>query len=209
VSWRPSEAKWFFHMRLTKRSQDQNGERSNRVSAERRRVGFIGCHQTHERSTAAVDVPTELLDKPVYLGKLNDSERRQIVNLAPEATTVEAPQMKAILDVAITMIKRQGTLPNSPCNSSGPKILLCAGAWIVRVGLSMLRSEEEAVSFERELQSTMEKSLILTTASKIGLARDLVEGLVRLNDSLQASERVAGVLSYLSGLRVGLAYAIS
>jgi hypothetical protein len=114
--------------------------------------------------------------------------------------TTPSSTMRAICAQTIESIGQQKTLPDSPCTTSEAESLLCAGALAVRAGLALTRSEEEADAFERELLSTRDTDLILRQASKAGLPETLVRDMVFLNDSLENSSRVDGMINYFNDL---------
>ncbi len=94
-------------------------------------------------------------------------------------------------------LRAQKEVPLSPGRHDEHKTMLCAGAALVKEAMSMLRSEADAVQFEREVV-TRDSDYIREVGSELGLDLAVVDGAIIMNDNLCPSTRLFGTLEYLS-----------
>lgn len=97
-------------------------------------------------------------------------------------------------------LRIQKTIPQSPGIVDGNKVLLCAGALLVREASDMLRSKEFANEFEREVV-TRDSDYIRKVGSAIGLDEIAVNSVVVGNDRLPPGIRLGGTLAHIARLR--------
>ena len=94
----------------------------------------------------------------------------------------------------------QQTIPLSPGRMNGNKVLLCAGAVLVRQAVAMCRSQELAHDFERET-ITRDSDYIREVGASIGLDKTMVDCVIIENDCLPFSTRLRGTLEHIVRLR--------
>ena len=94
----------------------------------------------------------------------------------------------------------QRTVPLSPGRADGSKLLLCAGALLVREASAMILSKEFANRFEREVV-TRNSDYIRQVAATIGLDEPSVNSLIIRNDRLSPAKRLSGTMEHISSLR--------
>lgn len=112
---------------------------------------------------------------------------------------VTSKKLDVIFERTERALRNQQVVPLSPGRICASGQLLCAGATLVHEALMVLRSPEEAQSFaDRVLNEN--PAFIEDTGEQIGLDRMMVVRSKRINDSLEDSDRLAGVLRSLKSL---------
>ena len=108
------------------------------------------------------------------------------------------------LDVIVEGTKydliNQRNVPMSPGSICKNGTAMCLGAMLVHEALRGLSSSEEACEYARRVVHE-DGSFIEDTGEQIGLNRDMVLLTKRINDSLEAENRLQGVLEHLQSLR--------
>lgn len=113
---------------------------------------------------------------------------------------VTSKDLDVIFERTERALTKQQDIPLSPGRVCADGQLLCAGAMLVHEALAVLRSSAEAQSFAQRVVNEG-PSFIEDTGEQIGLDRMMVVQTKRLNDRLEDSDRLSGVLRSLKSIR--------
>jgi len=80
------------------------------------------------------------------------------------------------------MKKLLSKLTISPCNLETKA--LCAGAWIVKLGLTLFENKQSADEFVAELFKTQDKNIMLKYANRIRVPKLVLKAIFKANDIL-------------------------
>ena len=106
-----------------------------------------------------------------------------------------------VLARAIEVIRTQGKTPASPGEKKiGGGVTLCAAAALAHAGLEIAGDTSRLNRFEAEIVTSKSSDSIRTVFQELGWSVELCDHAVAKNDSLQSSQRSAGVIQYLQEL---------